>query len=147
MRPLRLARVAAQAEILVVRRQMAGYARRAIWAAAAVLFAVGVLIMAHIIAYLALRQYAGLAAIPAVAIVLAADLVIAVIFAVLAAGSTPDPILDDAIRLRDQSLDQARQSLTLAALVAPLTRIAAETGLIRMLLRLVSRGFRKKPVG
>jgi len=147
VRPLRLARVAAQAEILVVRRQMAGYARRAIWAAAAVLFAVGVLIMAHIIAYLALRQYAGLAAIPAVAIVLAADLVIAVIFAVLAAGSTPDPILDDAIRLRDQSLDQARQSLTLAALVAPLTRIAAETGLIRMLLRLVSRGFRKKPVG
>ncbi len=144
VRPLRLARVAAQAEVLVVRRQMAGYARRAVWAAAAAVFALGVLILAHIIAYMALRQYAMFGPIPAAAIVLAADLVITIVFAVMASGEVRDPILDDARRLRDQSLDQARQSMTLAAMVAPLTRVAAETGLIRLVLRLVGSAFRRQ---
>jgi len=143
VRPLRLARVAAQAEILVVRRQMAGYARRAIWAALAAVFAMGVLILAHLIAYMALRQYALFGPIPAAGIVLAADLVITLVFAFMAAGEIRDPILDDAIRLRDHSLDQARQSLTLAAMLAPLTRVAADTGLIRMVLRLFSSAFRR----
>jgi hypothetical protein len=76
--------------------------------------------------------------------VLAADLVITIVFAVMASGEVRDPILDDARRLRDQSLDQARQSMTLAAMVAPLTRVAAETGLIRLVLRLVGSAFRRQ---
>jgi hypothetical protein len=139
VRPLRLARVAAQAEVLVVRRQVAGYARRAIWGAVAAVFAMGVLILAHIIAYLALRQYAQFAPIPAAAIVLGVDLVITIIFAAMASGTAPDPILEEAKHLRDQSLEQARQSMTLAAMIAPVARIAADTGLVRLLMRLLSR--------
>jgi hypothetical protein len=136
VRPLRLARVAAQAEALVVRRQVAGYARRAIWGALAAVFALGVLILAHIIAYLALRQYAQFTSIPAAAIVLGVDLVITIIFAAMASGNAPDPIMEEAKRLRDQSLEQARQSLTLAAMIAPAARLAADTGLVRLLMRL-----------
>jgi hypothetical protein len=46
--------------------------------------------------------------------------------------------------VRDQSLEQARQSMTLAAMVAPLTRIAADTGILRLALRLLGSGFRRK---
>jgi hypothetical protein len=143
VRPLRLARVAAQAEMLVVRRRVAGLVRRAILGAVAAVFALGVLIMAHIIAYLALRQYALLGPIPAAGIVLGADLVVAVIFGVLASGHPADPVMEEAILLRDQSLEQARQSLTLAALAAPVTRIAADTGIIRLAIRLLGSPFRR----
>jgi hypothetical protein len=143
VRPLRLARVAAQAEMLVVRRQVTGLVRRAILGAVAAIFALGVLIIAHIIAYLALRQYAQFGPIPAAGIVLGVDLVVTIIFGVLASGQPADPIMEEAIRLRDQSLEQARQSLTLAAMVAPITRIAADAGVIRLAIRLLSAPFRR----
>jgi hypothetical protein len=143
LRPLRLARVAAQAEVLVVRRQVAGYARRAIWGVVAAIFALGVLILAHIIAYLALRQYAQFGAILAAAIVLAVDLVITIIFAAMASGQAPDPVMEEARRVRDQSLEQARQSMTLAAMIAPATRLAADMGIVRMAMRLLTNGRRR----
>jgi len=143
VRPLRLARVAAKAEILVVRRQITGIVRRAILGAVAAIFALGVLIIAHIIAYLALRQYAQFGPIPAAGIVLGVDLAITIVFAVLASGHPADPIMEEAIRLRDQSLEQARQSMTLAAMVAPVTRIAADTGMIRLAVRLLGSPFRR----
>jgi hypothetical protein len=143
VRPLRLARVAAQAEVLVVRRQVAGYARRAIWGAIAAVFALGVLILVHIIAYLALRGYAQFGPIVAAAIVLGVDLVIAVIFGAMASGTAPDPIMEEARRVRDQSLEQARQSMTLAAMIAPITRIAADTGMFRLAMRLLIPGRRR----
>jgi hypothetical protein len=144
VRPLRLARVAAQAEVLVVRRQVAGIVRRAILGAVAVVFALGVLVIAHIIAYLALRQYAQFGPIPAAGIVLGVDLAFAIVFGLLASGQVADPVMEEAVRLRDESLEQARQSLTLAAMVAPLTRIAADTGLIRLAMRLLGLPFRRR---
>jgi hypothetical protein len=139
IRPLRLVRVAAQAEVLVVRRQVAGLINRAILAVVAAIFALAVLILAHVIAYLALRQYAHFAPILAAAIVLAVDAVIAIVFGVMASGHPADPILEEARRVRDQSLEQARQSLTLAAMVAPATRLVADTGLLRFAMRQLRR--------
>jgi len=147
VRPLRLARVAAQAEVIVVRRQVAGIARRAILGLVAAIFGLGVLIMAHIIAYLALRQYALFGPIPAASIVLGVDLAITIVFGVLASGHPADPIMEEAVRLRDQSLEQARQSMTLAALLAPLMRILADTGMIRLVLRLLGSPFRRRRQG
>jgi hypothetical protein len=144
IRPLRLARVAARAEVLVVRRQVAGIVRRAIMALIAGVFAMGALILAHIIAYMALRQYAEFGSIPAAAIVLGADFLLAAIFGIMASGQVSDPVLEEARQMRDQSLEQARQSLTLAAMVAPLTRVAADMGLVRMMVRLLGSGFRRE---
>jgi hypothetical protein len=143
IKPLRLARVAARAEVLVLKREAAGIARRVAFALVAAVFLMGVLIIAHVIGYLALRQYAHFAPIISAAILLGVDLVITIIFGLLAGSSSADPVLVEARRVRDQSLDQARQSLTLAAMVAPVTRIAADTGIIRMAVRLLSSSFRR----
>ena len=139
MRPLRLTRAAARAEVLVLRRQAAGIVRRAVMGVVAAVFAIAVLILAHVIAYLALRQYVPLSPILAAAAVLAADALVAILFAVLASRTPTDPVLEEARRLRDQSLEQARQSLTLAAMLAPVTRIASDVGLFRTMFRLVRR--------
>jgi hypothetical protein len=143
MRTVRLARVAAQAEILLLRRLLAVAIRHAIFGVIAAVFAIAVLILIHVLGVLALEQYAGLGPIPSVAIVLAVDLVIAALFGLLAAGKIADPVADEARRVRDTSIEQARQSLTLAALLAPATRVVAQTGLIRVLVRLLGSGLRR----
>jgi hypothetical protein len=146
MRTVRLARVAAQAEILLVRRLATILARRAVYGAVAAVFALAVLVLAHAAAVVALEQYAGLPPLAALGIVLAVDLVIAVVFGLMAGGKINDPLVEEARRVRDQSLEQARQSLTLAAMLAPATRMLAQTGLVRVLMRAVSSGLRRSKV-
>jgi hypothetical protein len=143
MRTVRLARVAAQAEILLLRRYVSVAARRAMFGAVAAVFALGVLILLHVVAVMALEAYASLPPIGAVAIVLGVDLALAIIFGLLASGSIADPIADEARRVRDQSIEQARQSLTLAAMLAPATRLVAQTGLLRMVVRALGAGLRR----
>jgi hypothetical protein len=143
MRTVHLARVAAQAEIILIRRTVAVAVRRAIYGAVAAVFALAVLTLVHVLAVMALERYAQLTPIISCTIVLAVDLVIAVIFGLLAAGEISDPVAEDARQLRDQSLEQARQSLTLAALIAPLTRLIAQTGLIRILIRAANGTLRR----
>jgi hypothetical protein len=143
IRPLRLVRVAAQAQGLALRRQLAGVLRRAVMAVIAALFAVGALIIIHIIGYMALRTYLHFQPIPAASIVLGVDVLVAVIFGVLAGMSSVDPILQEAVRVRDQSLEQARQSLTLASMVAPLTRLLSDAGILRALFGMIRSGYRR----
>ncbi len=143
MRTVRLARVAAQAEILLVRRIISGVVRRAILGVVAAVFALGVLILLHVIIVMALEQFAHLMPIASVAIVLAVDLIIAVIFGLMANGTIADPVAEEARRVRDQSLEQARQSLTFAAMVAPATRMVAQTGLLRVLVRAAGSAMRR----
>lgn len=135
MRTVSLTRVAVRAEILLLRRLLAVAVRHAIFGAVAAVFAIGVLVLLHIEGVIALEQFAGLSPIVAVAIALGFDLVIAAIFGTMAAGKITDPVADEARRVRDTSIEQARQSLTLAALLAPATRMVAQTGLIKVLAR------------
>lgn len=143
MRTVRLARVAAQAEILLVRRIATAIFRRAAYGLVAAVFALAVLVMLHVVAALALEQLAHLSPLIAVLIVMVVDLVPLVIFGMLAAGKISDPVADEARRVRDQSLEQARQSLTLAAMLAPATRLVAQTGILRMLVRAAGSGLRR----
>lgn len=142
IKPLRLARVAARAEILVLQREAVGVARRAAFGAAAGVFALAALTLLHIIGYLALAQYAHLAPIASAAIIMAVDVVIAGVLVMLAKANTIDPVLEEAKRLRDQSIEQAQQSLTVASMVAPVTRIAADMGVVRLVVRVLSSVFR-----
>ncbi len=143
MRTVRLARVAAQAEMLLVKRIVTSVVRRAIYGAVAAVFALCLLALLHVIGALALIQYAQLSPVVAVAIVAAVDLVIAGVFGVLAAGKVNDPVIVEARRVRDQSIEQARASLTMAALLAPATRMVAQTGLLRVLFRAAGAGLRR----
>ena len=143
IKPLRLVRVAAKAQGLAFRRQVAGAVRRAVLGAIAALFGLGALIILHIIGYLALVKYAHFESIPAAAIVLGVDVVIAAIFGALASSSAADPVLEEAVRVRDHSLEQARQSLTLASMVAPLTRLLSDMGILRAVFGLLRAGVRR----
>jgi hypothetical protein len=143
IRPLRLVRVAAKAQGLALRRQVAGAIRRAVLGAIAALFALGALIILHIIGYLALGKYAHFEPIPAAAIVLGVDVVIAAIFGALASASATDPVLQEALRMRDDSLEQARQSLTLASMAAPLTRLLSDMGILRAVFGLLRAAVRR----
>ena len=144
IRPLRLVRVAAKAQGLAFRRQLAGVVRRIILGVVAGVFALGALVIAHIMADMALIQYAHFQPLAAAAIVFGVDIVLAAIFGFLASGAVSDPTLVEALRVRDQSLEQARQSLTLASMAAPLTRLLTETGLLRMVFGLVKSIVRRR---
>jgi hypothetical protein len=143
MRTVRLARVAAQAEILLLRRLLAVAIRHAIFGVVAAVFAIAVLVMLHVMAVMALERFAILSPIVSVAIVLGVDLVVAALFGAMAAGKITDPVADEARRVRDTSIEQARQSLTLAALLAPATRVVAQTGLVRVLAQMLGAGLRR----
>jgi type VI protein secretion system component VasK len=147
IKPLRLVRVAAKAQGLALRRQIAGVVRRAILWVIAGIFALGALIVLHVIGYMALGEYAHFQPIASAAIVLGVDVLIAAIFGFLASATASDPILVEAVRVRDQSLEQARQSLTLASMVAPLTRVLSDMGILRAALGLVKAGFRRRREG
>ena len=144
MRTARLARVAAQAEILLLRRQLTAVARRAAFGAVAAVFTVAVLVLLHVLIVTALEQWAGLSPLLSVFIMTVIDLIPAAVFGMFALGKISDPVADEARRVRDLSLEQARQSLTMAALVAPATRVVAQTGLVRVLFGLLTSGRRRR---
>ncbi len=123
MRTTRLARVAAEAEILLIRREVKTAVRRGIYGAVAAVFAIGVLILLHVVGFLALEQFAHFAPLVAAAIILGVDLVLAGLFALLASGAMKDPVAEEARLIRDQSLSQIKETLTMAAVLKPAGRM------------------------
>jgi hypothetical protein len=129
MRTLRLARIAAEAEGVRLRQRARRTAIQAACAIVAMAFLVGAVVFAHIAAWFWLRldwesRHAAL-------IVAGADLVLAVVLALLAARSSPGRIELEALAVRRQALDSATSTLALSALGMQL---------LGLLTRLLSRG-------
>ncbi len=119
MRSVELARAAAQAEALYLRRMAQRQAIRGALGAIAAVFGLAILVMIHVLIYVILIGYVSL---PIAAIILLAlDLVLAIVFAVLARRDEPGQIEQEAKLLRDQSLVELRSSLTLMSLAASAT--------------------------
>ncbi len=125
MRTLDLGQAAAQAELLRLKRLARRNVIRAVFGMVAAVFLLGVLIMLHVVAYIALRPV--LTPLQGAGALLAADLVLAVIFGLLASRDTPDPIEIEARTLREQALTEMKESLAIVALVGPLARMATRT--------------------
>jgi hypothetical protein len=131
MRALQMLGVAAQAEGLRLRREVAGTARQAGWFAGASLFGAAAVATAHVTAVAYLAPEFGLAT--AAAMVAGADLLIAGML-VLLGRRRRDPIPEEARRLRESMLASLTQrdavqdvlSLALRAGSGPL--IGAVTG-------------------
>ncbi len=123
MRTTRLARLAAEAEILLIRREIRTLINRAIYGAVAAVFGLFLLSALHVLAYMALRQYGGLGPVVAAAIILAVDLIVTLVFSLLARGAMRDPVAEEARMLRDQSLAQIKDTLTIAAVLKPAGRM------------------------
>ena len=119
MRSVELARAAAQAEALYLRRMAQRQAVRGVFGAVAAVFGLAILVMIHVLIYVILIGYVS----PPIAavILLALDLVLAIVFAVLARRDEPGQIEQEAKLLRDQSLVELRSSLTLMSLAASAT--------------------------
>lgn len=115
MRSINLLKVATDAEILRWRAMAARQGRRAAFGAVALIFALAVLALAEITAWLGLRLVVQ--AIPATLILLGINLVIAAVCGVMAARSSPAHAELEALRVRQRALDAARGSLLLTAAV------------------------------
>jgi hypothetical protein len=95
--------------------------RRAAFGAIALVFALAVLTLAEVAGWQGLRL--RVEAIAATCILLGINLVIAAIFGLLAARSSPAHAEREALRVRQQALDAARGSLLLTVAVPAATRL------------------------
>jgi len=121
VRSVDLLKVAFDAELLRLRAMMARQGRRAAFGAVALIFALAVLALAEVLGWLALRL--RFESIPATAILLGTNLVIAAVFGVLAARSSPGHTEQEALRVRRQALDAARGTLAFTAAVPAVVRL------------------------
>lgn len=131
MRAVELAKVAAAAEALRLRRFARRQAIRAGVAAGAALFALAGFALLHLVGYEALRSV--LAPWLAALIVFIVDLVIAGVLAAIALNSQPDRIEREALEVRQQSLAEAKKAVTVLAVVGEVTGFALSAGTRRAL--------------
>jgi hypothetical protein len=115
MRATNLIRVAAEAEILRIRHLLKRQGMRAALGLAGVVFLLGVPVLANIAGWQVLRFYVS--AISATLIMLGVNLLIAAIFGLLAARSSPSRTEREALEVRRRALQEAQSSLALGALL------------------------------
>jgi hypothetical protein len=122
VRTVELGRTAAQAELLRIKRLIRRQAKRGVWGAVAAVFAIAVLVMIHVVAFMILAPL--VTPVWSAVIVLAFDLVMLAIFGVMAASSKPDRIETQAREVRDLALLEMRESMAVSALLNPVGRVA-----------------------
>jgi hypothetical protein len=124
MRTFRLARIAAEAEALRLRHSARRAAVRMVLALVALGFLLGAAVFCHIAVWFWLRQHWEQ---PQSALILAgADLVLAILVALVAARSTPSRIELEALDVRRRALASVTGSLAFSALAMQLVRLATE---------------------
>lgn len=133
MRAIELAKVAASAEALRLRRAVRRQSIRAGLGVGALLFGLAAFMVLHALAYIGLRALVApwLAAL----IVLVVDLVIAGALAGAALNSTPDRIEREALAVRRESLASAKKALTVMTIAGELTGLALSRGTRRAVAR------------
>ncbi len=129
MRTLRLARVAAEAEGLRLRRRLRAIVIRAVLAAVAALFALGALALLHVYVWLRLDPLWG----PETATLALAggDAVVAIVIALFALRTPTDRIAISAVAVRDQALNEMRNVFTITSILKPLAGLLFEQWLMR----------------
>jgi uncharacterized membrane protein len=119
MRPVALARIAVQAEVIRLRAMASRIAVRVLLVVIALLFVIGAIVFAHIAAWLWLDR----PALASAGILGGVDLGVAVIFAILATRSGPGAPEREAIAVRRQALEGIGGTITLLRLVARMLQV------------------------
>lgn len=121
MRTVELAKVAASAEALRLRRLAYRQGMRAAYGAGAGVFAIGVLVLLHVVAYNAMVPHVS----PLVAslILLAFDVIVVAVLGYLALSNKPDAVEDQAKMIRQQAIVEMRKSATVMALAGEATSL------------------------
>jgi len=121
MRPVRLVRIAAEAEGIRLRRMARRMAFRAAYGVLAAIFLCVALLVGHGALYLWLNRLVG--PLHAALIVLAVDVVLVVIFGLLAANSSESQEERDARQVREQAREQLLRSTATFAVLPTLARL------------------------
>ena len=124
MRPLRLARIAAEAEGVRLRALAARIAIRAAFAIVALVFLAGALVFAHLAAWYELRTALELSYLLSVASLGGADLLVAIVLLVLASRSSPSRVEIEALEVRRKAIEGIGSAMSITALLLPLVRLA-----------------------
>lgn len=121
MRSVRLAQVAAQAEWLRLRRMARRQAARVVFAAIALTFVLACLAAVHVAGFFALRR-ADIAPIWCALIVAGVDLLIALVFLLVASRDSPGAVEREALQVRETAQAQLLETAALAGVAGPLLR-------------------------
>jgi Zn-dependent protease len=114
MKTLRLVRVAAEAERLRWQRFARRLVVRAVLGAIAAFFALAAVVVLHGLGYLALREQVS--ALIAASIILGVDVVLALLFGILASRGGPDAIEREALVVRQTAVAEIGKTFALLAL-------------------------------
>jgi hypothetical protein len=125
MRPVRLARIAAEAEGVRLRGMVSRIVTRAAFAAVALLFVIGVIVFAHIAAWFELRTALDQTFLAATGEVAGVDLLVAIILGVLASRSSPSRVEREALDVRRKAVQAIGGTFSLAQLAVPVLRVGA----------------------
>lgn len=125
MRPVRLARIAAEAEGVRLRGMVSRIVTRAAFAAVALLFVIGVIVFAHIAAWFELRTALDQTFLAATGEVAGVDLLVAIILGVLASRSSPSRVEREALDVRRKAVEAIGGTFSLAQLAVPVLRLGA----------------------
>lgn len=133
MRVVQLGKVAAQAEKLRIQSLIGRQIKRAVYAAIAAVFALGLLVALHVAAALAMTPSLG--ALWATLIVAAFDLVVAGALGGVALFSKPGKIEREALLVREEARAQLGEATVMSMVVGPVMRRAGMSLLHRVLTR------------
>jgi hypothetical protein len=129
MRPVRLLRIAAEAESVRLRGMASRIAVRIVLALVAFLFLIGAVVFVHVAAWYWLRFDQGMSFYATSGILGGMDLLIAIVLLLLASRSGPSRVEREAIEVRRKAMEGIASVVTLSQLALPALRIL--TGLRR----------------
>jgi uncharacterized membrane protein len=124
MRPVSLARVAAEAEGVRLRAMVTRIVTHAAYAAVALVFLLCALGFAHVAAWYAIRTGLGLTPLATAGTLGGIDLLIAIILALLARRSTPSRVEREALQVRREAVANLRSAVNVTQVALPLLRLA-----------------------
>lgn len=126
MRPFKLARIAAEAEGVRLRAMMTRMVIRAMLAAVALFFALAAVVFVHIAAWYEIRVGLAQSYLATAGILGGADLLLAIILALLAGRSSPSAVEVEALEVRRKAIEGIGGALSLSRLIIPIVRLVAD---------------------
>jgi uncharacterized membrane protein (DUF485 family) len=123
MKTLRLARIAAEAEGLRLRRQAKRMVVRLVLAVIALAFMAAAVALGHVAVWFALRVGANMVPWAAALVLGGIDMAIALAFVLIAALSGPGQVEVEALQVRQRALQQAAGTLAVGTMLVPAVRV------------------------
>jgi hypothetical protein len=117
LHPIRLGRIAAEAEGVRLRALAQRTVNRVLFGAIALLFVTGALVCAHVAAWFSLRVLLDFSFLAATGIVGGADLLIGIVLGLLAARSIPSRVEVEALAVRRQAIHGMASMRSLTSLI------------------------------